>query len=380
MSEYAEEKLQQQIDHYDRKLLKKVERRGRRNLRTISLLTGLALAETLYWTDVRHNEEIEANASIDIEVISEAIDPDTSDSAIVFLNGFGENDADVPARYFGPAIQEHVLDGETWSVGYGNAPLIELNIADEIIELAGERGIDRVSFFGYSAGGNIAIKVIEAVLERSDLLIETIIPDSMPYSDAGLRPEQREAKRTLMTVAELIPGATHSTYMRFIGELIFRQDRYDSGDIFERTSDFIDTSSEIIEALSEERLPGTWLMIDQVLAISNSRVEERLAHIGELTEYSLQPTVIYLGTDEPGYDYMVNDGSSAENVCKFADSAGLECLIYNVPGAVHTRPDLANEEYVETITNAAPEIQAALSQALTRYYAMTNLYRPEGAI
>jgi hypothetical protein len=377
MREYAEDTSQAKLDRYDRKLQKRVERRGRRNFVAVSALAGVALTQSMYWADVRHNEEIEANAEIDIEVFLDPLDPENNDTAFIFFNGFGENDADLPAEYFGPAMQQFVADGEVWSIGYGNAPLIESNIADKIIERATERGIKWFSVFGNSAGGNISIRTIEYILERSDLQLEAIVPDAMPDGDKGIRQEQREAKKILMTVADIVPGATHSSWMRFIGEMVMRRGNYDSGDPIQRLEDFSETVGIVAEALEEERLPSTWLMIDQVLAVSNSKLEQRFAHIAELTEGSLKPVVIYLGNEN---DRVIKTEMSSENVCTYAESAGLECLIYNIPGAVHNRPEIATDEYVEAISEASPDIQAALSRALTNYYSIAHPYLPPGAI
>lgn len=366
--ERQQRSTEKKIARYEQRLQRKVERRGTKNLAALALLGTIAAGEHAYWNDVHKNQEVQAQASISIEVKGEPLDSENADSAIVFMNGFGQNDADNITHYLGPAIQQ-IVDGELWSVGYGNAPLDPQNITDRIIELAEVRDIDRVSFLGYSAGGIIAMEVIEKLYEQSNLRVEAIIPTSTPDGDEGLRPEQREAKDILMGAAEIVPGAKYSTLLRYAGEMAFRLDMYNDGGPLDRWNDFWKTSDRVTEAMRQQRLPGTWLMVDQTLAISNARLESRIQHIATLAEErkTVKPVIVYLGTAAPGYDAMVDDTSSAENICAYAAASGLQCLIYDVPGAVHNRPDLAGEAYMKTIAAAESDINVALHTELAHY-------------
>lgn len=349
--------------------MRRVELGPRRNLRAIAALGGLSLLVSAYWQDVHHNQSIEADASMDIEVISEALDPEANDSAFVFLHGFNEPDADWLATQQGPAVRQ-VIDGELWSVDYGNVALSPRAIAEEIIEKAEERGIEQLSFYGYSAGGSISLPTIEHILEDedSDLLVESIWLDSMPDGDKGIRPSQRHWRDVLMNFANFMPSSQYSTYLRHLGELGFRAGAYiHSDDPIEFLQRFFATSQRVSDAMDSDRLTSGTLLVDQVLAISNTKAEGRLSHIAELTEDSLEPVVIYLGTADPGHDDVVNDNLSGENVCNYADEAGLSCLLYEVPGAVHNDLSAAQEAYKDTIAEASESINQALASSLTNY-------------
>jgi len=346
------------VERLERKSQKKIERRGRRNLGALALLTTTALGLSLYWADVHENQQIEETASTDVDFLYEPLDEANSDSAVVFMDGFGTYDADILTKYLGPVVQQAV-DGELWSVSYGNAPLNAENITRDIIELAEERDIDRVSLVGYSAGGIISMQVAEDLLEQTDLKVEAIIPISTPDGTNGLRPARQEEMKAIDWLG-YIPGSAYSTGVRQVGEMYFRRDQFTEGDPVQNWNNFWKVWNIVGDAIEDERIPGTWLLVDQVLAISNANLEARLDAIGDVESTQQKPVIMYLGTAKPGYDYMVDDNTSSENICSYADKAGLQCYIYDVPGAIHTRPDLKNEEYMQTVADATDEIQDAI--------------------
>ncbi|MBC7459414.1 hypothetical protein H7200_01720 [Candidatus Saccharibacteria bacterium] len=347
-----------ELDHaIELKSIRLEQRRMKRQKRVFSALTAVALIGAhvaVYASDVRQNQEIQASASIDVNFRGEALDSTNNDNALVFIDGFGSYNADKLTKYMGPAIQP-VLDGQLWSIDYNNAALESKEIAKQIISTAVSAGTTSLSIIGYSAGGDIAMQVQQQIRENSDLAIEAIFLISTPDGAEALRPP-RKNEVAVVEQYSWIPGVEYSTPLRAIGEMAFRASQYDSENLIERAGQFIETAHDVTEALDNDKLPGTWLMFDQMLAIENARIESRIQKIGELPEAALCPTIVYLGTARPGYDYMVDDTMSSDNIKDYAEAANVPFYSYDVPGAVHSMVDIAHEEYVSVLQAAGPEI------------------------
>lgn len=326
----------------------------------LTALLGLSPYASVYSQDVQRNIEVQQEAEIDIQRLYEPLDSANQNTAIITIDGFGSYNANTVAKYLGPVAQEF-MDGQIWSVEYGNAVLESEAITEKVVELAKAYNVDTVGILGYSAGGNVGARVADELLHKTDLEVPLILAVSTPSGVDGLRELQLKEIEVAQTI-EHIPGATHSSFVRYIGEMYFRRDRYDEGNLWERAIDAVGIHNWVIEDLQKDTLPGTWLLIDQVNVITNSRLEERFASIGEATD-KIPPTVVYLGTAEPGYDYVVNDDLSGANICRYARQSGLNCYNYAVPGAVHTRPDLANDSYLQTAKQIASMIRFALERA-----------------
>lgn len=357
----------EQIERIDQKYLRKAERKEKIYPRVLSALTATAILGSLYWVDARQHEAIQATATIDIDVVGDPLHIVNNDSALVFLDGFGTYDADVTAEHLGPVAQQ-IVDGELWSVSYGNAPLNPRSISNQVIKLAEERDVDRVSIVGYSAGGIIGIEVAEDIIESSELQVEMIMPISTPDGTDGLR-QARQGEMSVLDVVSHVPGAKYSSFVRFMGEMYFRRDQYED-------KGFLNVAGDVLGDLGKKQLPGMWLMADQALAIENADLKNRLSHIAESSEIGQRPPIVYFGTEKPGYDYMVNNKKSSENICTYATEVDLQCFIYNVPGAVHTRPWLANDEYMKVARDAAPEVQFAIANELS-LLVMKQLEQPK---
>lgn len=342
-----------------------IDRLHRRDtLRTASHLAMTALLGvtpfvSVYAQDVYQNMEVQANAKIDVERLYEPLDPDNSNVAIVALHGFGNYDSKEVAKYLGPAAQIF-QDGQRWSVKYGNAFLEEQAITEKIIELSKAYNVDTISLLGYSGGGAISMRVAEQLMRQADLDVSLIIATSTPDGAKGLRQLQRDEIEVSQAI-ELIPGAKYSSFVRYIGEMYFRRDQYDSGSPIEQLSDAFTVHQSVLEDLQKKDMPGTWLLTDQVNAITSAHIEDRIESMATM-EGETPPVVVYLGTAEPGYDYVVNDKLSGSNICGYAHEHDMTCIRYNVPGAVHTRPDLANDAYLQTAEAIGPMVRHALLQ------------------
>ena len=342
-----------------------IDRLHRRDtLRTAShmamtALLGVAPFVSVYTQDVYRNMEIQANAEIDINRLYEPLNQANSRVAIVAIDGFGSYDARTVAKYLGPVAQEFI-DGQIWSVQYGNAPLDAQVITNKIIELSKAYNVDSVALLGYSAGGVLGARIAEQLLKQTDLDVPMLMQVSTPDGAKGLRQLQLQEIEVSQAI-EKIPGATYSSFVRYIGEMYFRRDRYDSSSPIERLSDTLTVHQAVMNDLQKETLPGTWLLTDQVNVITSAHMDDRFASIADM-EGETPPVIVYLGTAEPGYDYVVNDKLSGSNICGYAHEHDMTCIRHNVPGAVHTRPDLANDAYLQTAEAIGPLVRHALQQ------------------
>ena len=342
------------------------KRRTRRLIGAQAALLTIVTGVGLYASDVNANREIQASSQASVTVYDEPLDPENNSSAVIFFNGFGTYDADSIAEVFGPGIKE-TFDGESWSVSYGNAPLNPEKIAGKINALAQERGVSTVSIVGYSAGGIIGVATGAELAKNPDLTIRNITTASTPDGVDGLRP-YRQTEIQIADTLGRIPGAKYSTPVRLAGEIYFRRDRFDEGDPLQRVNDFFETAHGAYEHIQQPKLPGTWLLIDQTLAIAESDINANLKKIAaEYDNKKPLPTLLYLGTDKPGRDYMVDDALSGENICNYGRQSNMECSIFNVPGAIHTLPEKTKKEYTATLRGAHTELMRDVSFSKIKY-------------
>jgi len=369
----------QTIDAVEEKALKLEWRRAKRRNRLIRTFAGLALIGSgvnSYAQDVFANQAIEASASVTVELKGKALDESNNDKGLIFIDGFGTDNADSNAKFYGEAIQP-VIDGRLLSVDYNNAPLDPVDIAEEIIDTVVPLGINTVSFVGHSAGGDIAMLVQEELRKNSMLTIESIILISTPNGVESLR-QARQNEIDLIKWVEWIPGVEYSSPIRLIGELAMRADSYTHGkDLQENIDNFFTTKENIQTNLDNENLPGMWLMFDQKLAIENADLQDRINKIAELPPDTIRPTIIYLGSKP--YDPIVNTEKSAEEIGGYIKDTDIPYFVYEVPGAVHSRPDI-NEGYITTLEGARNEIRASIKAQQTKaaLYGAQDILTPSG--
>ncbi|UTX51587.1 hypothetical protein KI440_01380 [Candidatus Saccharibacteria bacterium TM7i] len=347
---------------------KKIRRRRRRILGAEALLLATTTALGSYALDVNINMERQASAEASVSVYDKPLDSNNDSSAVVFFNGFGTYDADPIAKVFGPGIKQN-LDGESWSVSYGNAPLNPKKLAEKIISLAEERDITTLDFVGYSAGGAISTETATEIADNPDITIRSLTPISTPDGIDGLRPLRQKEVEFAYTLSS-IPGAKYSTLVRLIGEIYFMRDRFDEGPFTTRIADFGKTALQAAGHIQQPKLPGTWLLVDQTLAVADADIQSNLKEIAEKYKGKKPlPTILYVGTEEPGYDYMVNNELSSYKICGYAYENNMQCSIYNVPGAVHTMPEKTTDAYTETFADAKQELDEGIGIAQLNFAA-----------
>jgi hypothetical protein len=347
--EYNTQNLE--IDKY----VNRLSRRRQRRLGSMAIISLLAAPIAAYTSDVVHNYHELSDASMDITIRSEPLSEENSNSALVILNGFGTQHANAIAKYQGEALQ-NITDGSLYSVNYRNALLDHETIAKDIIEMAEENSLDRVSVVGYSAGGNTGADVALNLIKESDLDVPTIIFNLTPDGVNGLQPDKKKDLEFIDVIAN-IPGAKYSKHARFIVEMVVRLENNPG-------SDFWKTLDQTYDAVYNDKLPGFKLMMDQAMAIVESDIRSRLIEIGKIVEKEdkLKPVIIYLAA-EPNSDYMVNNQLSSNNICGYAQEAGLECIIIEIQNILHNRPDISSEEYLKAILESSDKVNNALELA-----------------
>ncbi len=334
-------------------------RRSRRTLGGIALGVSLATGIGALNHDIQSNKELQATSSPTVEVMIEPSDS-TTEIPLEFLHGIGTINANPLARYIGPAAQE-MIGGEVWSVGYNNAHLDERVTAGKIVTQANERGITHVQLVGYSGGFIMATKVARIIAEESSLQVVGISGISAPDGFETVREEHVEAVE-LLNVLDIFPDLAYSTPVRKLGELAFRSDRYledgqvDIGKLW-RTWD------EINEVVDTNKLPGTWLILDQLALIETANIAADLQAISRASPTRLRPVISYFGTAQPGIDAVVDDAKAAQAICGYAHKAGMDCHHFVVPGAVHMRVDVGTEAYREVFAAAHAPVQASMEAA-----------------
>lgn len=349
------------------KYINRLGRRGHRYLGASALLAFVVNPIAAYSSDVIHNYNQVSEASISISMRSDPLSEDNNNSALAIMNGFGTQNADAIIKYQGEALQ-NITDGSLYSVNYRNAALDHQIIADQLIDIADKNGLDEISIVGYSAGGNTGASVALNIIKQSDLDVPTIVFNLTPDGTEGLQPD-KQGDLQFIDVVSSIPGAAYSKHARFLVEMVVRLENNPG-------SDFWKTLNQTHDAVYNDKLPGFKLMIDQAMDIVESDIRSKLVEIGEIVEKEnkLKPVIVYLSA-EPGADYMVDNQSSSQNICNYAQEAGLECIIIEIPNILHNRPDISSDEYLKSIIGSSNEINSALSAAqIDRNFGMP-LYR-----
>lgn len=357
------------IDPVEAQAIKHEKRRiliQKLSIRAVSTLLVLGVPVSAYAADVRENQELQSHSSISVVPYANPLNKANDHNALVFTDGVGTNNADILTKYMGPAIQQ-VEDGQLWSVGQNNASLSPQAIADQTLKLVKERGITSLSLVGQSAGGSITMETYEDIRKKSNIPIRTIFFAATPDGLDGLQPEQQKNIDLIKFIAKF-PGATYSTPIRFIGEMLLESDNYSSGTLTDNVSNFISTAQHVDSALKDQTIPGSWLMIDQALAIENADIDDRNKTIGKASSDIPLPTEVYLGMKS---DPIVNEQKSSHRIGDSAKSAHIPYFYYEIPDGVHGQPQFSVDSYTKMLAAAKNEIQNSVKKQL----AIASLHR-----
>lgn len=354
--------VEEELTKAERKEVKKLSRRSRAPAVVIAL-TLVGPANPAYWLDVYNNYQELQNAELSITVEAPPLNPENSDSALVFLHGFNTYDAIQLTQTIGPAYRE-VIDGEMWSVRYGNADFAEENITREIVELAEERGITNVSIFGYSAGGTIGSGVERNVFVNTALDVKASIPTHSPANQASLQPYQQSELAAGKLLTNIVPSSRYSTAWRWVFEMYFMRDRFTNWDkpfdqnveAFQRAADHASWT------VNRDDLTSVDTLYQQIEAINSADVVGDAMDIAKHAEETGKalPVHGYVEITKPGYDYVVNNQKAVSVYSEAAEKAGIQFFTIDVPTGVHSRPDLNPEDYLAALMKSKPAILDAM--------------------
>lgn len=356
----SERRLPSRLSDVEQREVDRGARRGRRVLAKLAIGMTLITGMSGFHQDVMANKEIQATATPTIEILAEPTTPEGARTGLVFVHGFGTIDADYLGESIGPAAQQ-MTDGYILSVGYENANLDEVATAEVIIRTADNKGIEELMFFGYSGGFIMSTKVAAEIAEQRGPQIVGLTAIAAPDGLDTVR-ESQAAGVELLNIFRVFPDLAYSTPVRKLGELAFRSDRYiDDG--------WVDlpamwrTWETINDVVDRDKLPGTWLMLDQLALIENADIAGNFQTIMDASQYRLRPTVSYFATAQPGIDEVVKDREASEAICGYALDSGIECYQFDVSGAVHNRIDLGGEGYAQAFLEAQDFVQASIARA-----------------
>lgn len=343
---------------------------GAAGLTLLSLWNG-------YTQDVTANKEAHAERSVQINDYKEANDDDSVNDvevsniddinrAFVVFGGFDSYNSRLPARIIGVPFQE-ALGGEIWTVDYMNAPLDIEDITEKIEDKAEEgaeegQRIDEVILIGASGGGAIATQVHERLTASNSLDVSANI---QVLSTDGIDTLRDDMKGMAVFMGELganVESLLYSTPARIVAESTINAANIS----FDSPERLIKTSSraidQTIKSLTRPDSPGMALRFEMLAAIANGKAEERIGNIGSAKDTILDTAFLYLGIEEPGWDHIVAEDTAGENICGYAHDNDIYCEKHDVRGAVHGRPDLAEDEYAETIKEASVELAEVIEE------------------
>ena len=366
------------LTSYEKKLVRRFERKQKRRARIPKLMAGIAIATSTlslaYWNDVKENQEMEASAEISINVIEEApLDPDNSHKATIVIDGFNAYDADYLSGKLGESIRQ-VADGQVWSLGYNNAILKRSEIYEKIVSMAQERGITHVTIVGYSMGGIIGAEAASDLVTESPLEVESLIFISTPDGYDGLRDYQKNELAFGQWLASNISGSEYSTAVRKAGEVYFYRDVYTKGQlgewwdlqknipvVWDNIPRFFETVGDVANRTSGPRQTTMRLLAQQIFKIANADISGNFEAISEMRGEKQMPVVLYFGTGSPGYDYIVDDKESSESIGEYADESDLSYTVYEVPGAIHSQYYKTIDEYMQMFTEASDTTESKIA-------------------
>jgi len=340
-------------------IAQKVLRSERLRTAGLKLASGALMASaflganiSIYASDVRANQAIEAEADIEINYMGEALDPINNDKAILFLTGFNTMNADYLTQSIGKYVQS-VADGKKYSGNYNNANLDPKMIGQTFIKTLEASGdnVKTVRIVTESAGNGIGLHAAEYIQEHSDLTIDLFVMIAGPDGVETLVPARQEEIALVKQLA-WIPGITYSTPLRYLVEMGFRSENYDEGTPLERAKNFITTSNIAIKAIGSHALTSTQLMSEQALSVETADIE---ASINNLDGHT---TMVYLAIDK---DTVVRTQEASESIRGYAENNNIPYFKQTLPNAIHAMSGLSKKDYAKAFTNIKDEVQDSIA-------------------
>ena len=312
---------------------------------------------SLYMNDVRENEAREAQVEVSLQTIQEPIDA----SSTFFFDGFNTLDAHYLTQKLGPAVQQ-ATEGGLESVNSGDAPPNTKEIATQIIKYSEDHDLEHISLFGYSLGGIEAMKVATLILQNSGLQIDTIYLGSSPYNLDSLRPEKTSQYNMLTSAVAAVPDSEHSSYAKFLLNLVFQADNFAPGDnIADRVSHFnaeafSSSWDSAMDAVNDKQRPSI-STLEYQLDLAKANLNDEFQKIADLKDTKALPSIVYLKLQN---DNTVNNDEAFDAYQAAANKNGLLITSLTIQGSQHAEyyTDSSVAGYTEAIKDNKEVIQS----------------------
>jgi len=359
----------------DKKLERKLDSRSWLSQKLAAFALIIASIATPYWTDVESNRAEQAAAEVSINFIGNPIDEANEDNAIVFIDGFNTSNADYFTKIIGPAVQQ-LSDGKLMSLGYNNALLGRESILKKTLETLKKDGIKTVSFVGYSMGGIVAIELAADVVTHSDINVNLITPMHTPNGFDGLQPNQKNELGFIQLLADWVPGAVDSSWIRFAGELYFYKDNYTKGTfkawdivqnvgvIGDNIGRFSRTASSVWATVNDPEHASMKLLTEQGFKISEFDMSKEMETIANQSDEKQTPLLMYVRMSN---DALVNDEGSSEGFREDAYDNGVRFYSYYVPDAIHSQYYKSVDEYMRMFDLASQSIKKGIADETAKH-------------
>jgi len=197
-----------------------------------------------------------------------------------------------------PAIQA-AHDTNTAALEYDAGGISVPAIAERITEMAEANNLDSVSLHGYSIGGMISLETAVLLRDKYGIQVDRIILDQSPSDADTIKSTVRDPASTV----------------------------------------FVD-------------IMGTAKSLGFDLEYS----EESIKKLG--ADPFTAPALIYVTSDNPARDYMVDLVAAEAMYRELASRYGLPFMTITVDGVIHSRPDLTLDAYETAFAAASDDIEA----------------------
>lgn len=328
--------------------------RVRRVLGATALGTALVsgILTSHYTADVLNTKERLKEAKPVIEIISRPNNPADAHRLIMGIGGFGTTDA----RSAMEALPYETIGIEA-SLAYDQRGIDTTAIKDSLKEFAHAHDIDEIVLSGHSMGGDIALEVASLLYEDDTApSVSDIILDCTPPNLSAVQAEKIDAGDKMNELTKPLPGHRSSTYLKAIGEMASRNERYiekQEG----RLPTGVDVRSfgrEIISVKREKMSPedGTvGLALDQYREIVADGAEASFRRMSTITYAKRTPRIHFLRPHEASSDTTVRIERAQELFVEYGARYHVPVTVHILePGTWHASPGQTPRQYQALVT------------------------------
>jgi hypothetical protein len=321
--------------------LRPIRRRSR--LGAIVLGTTVALGSILPIDIALGKASVENTAPI-IHPIADAIEKDSTNIPVIYMDGFARQDSSWQARNMTDAI--HGVTGSSIdALEYGEKGINANVIAANIVEHITNEGASSVSLYGYSIGGAVSLQVADLLINKYNVTVRTIFLDHTPADAESISSDGRAM------------GSAVLDTLRFFEDLGLEL-QY----------------SSIARHLVNENIPGDMtyikrvsssVIIDQYTLGTSIDISETIGNLQ--SDRHPTPVIVYVSSSNPAADEVIDLVRSEQQFQQTTQEAGVPYVSLSVEGGLHGRPDLVIDSYEQVLPEARAEIDQEVRAAEALY-------------